>query len=523
MFGNNDSLRLSTTKMMDAPDDRGFPTSRAPRFSMPLRLSTSGLAVIFLALSVIYSGFLITRGVSYASSSDASGYFNSAKLLHTAKVSTPITTIPHFTPNDGNFVFQQPLGFTVENETKTLVATYPPGLPLHLLLAAQIVGWDHAAILVNVLGALLSGWLTLLLARKYCHLSPAWALAATLLLWACPLFVFFSLQPMSDMPSTGWCLLAFFSALNARQRASWALLTGVAVGIAVLIRPTNLLVMLPVLMILRGSGKAWALLILGGLPFAIIQIAYNHQAYGKILTTGYGDISTLLQSDFVIHNSIHFAQWIPQLLTPAIILAVAIPWMLNYYPRLIPAMIVWVVGLIAFYAFYYHAGETWWYLRFILPVFPFLILAALMVAQRFAEYIRSPWLRTILPLVLLGSALSYQVNLNRQLIVTHVKPSDRAYYDTNQWLINNVSADAIMVAMQTSGSLHFYTNYPLVRYDMIHPDKLAAIIASAREHQQPIYAPLFPFEIDTVVTAKMGGDWEKVATVGHITIWKLTS
>ena len=522
MFGNNDSLRLSTTKIMDAPDDRGFPTSRAPRFSMPLRLSSGGLVAIFIVISVIYAGFLITRGVSFASSSDASGYFNSAQLLANAEASTPIKTIPHFTSSDGDYYFQQPLGFAVDNESLSLVPTYPPGLPLHLLIAAQVVGWDHAAILVNVLGALLSGWLTFLLARKYCHLSPAWALASTLLLWACPLFVFFSLQPMSDMPSTGWCLLAFFSALNSRQRATWGLLAGIAVGIAVLLRPTNLFVMLPVLMILRGSFKAWGLLVLGGLPFAVIQIGYNLKAYGEILTTGYGDISTLLQSEFVAHNSIHFAQWIPQLLTPAIILAVAIPWLLDYYPRLIPAMIAWIVALIAFYTFYYHAGETWWYLRFILPVFPFLILAALMVGQRLAEYIRSPWLRTILPLVLLGSALSYQFHMNRQLIVTHVKHADRAYYDTNEWLLNNVPDDAIMLAMQASGSLHYYTDFPLVRYDLASPEKLARVLESARQHGQPIYAPLFPFEIDAVVTAKMGGEWEKVATVGHITIWKLT-
>ena len=522
MFGNNDSLRLSTTKMMDAPNDRGFPTSRAPRFSIPVRLSNGGIVAIFLILSVVYAGFLITQGVSYASSSDASGYFNSAQLLASAEASTPIKTIPHFTPTDGDYYFQQPLGFSVVNETLSLVPTYPPGLPLHLLIAAQVVGWDHAAILVNVLGALLSGWLTFLLARKYCHLSPAWALAATLLLWACPLFVFFSLQPMSDMPSTGWCLLAFFSALNARQRIIWGLLAGFAVGIAVLLRPTNVFVMLPVLMILRGSWKTWGLLILGGLPFVAIQIGYNLKAYGEIPTSGYGDVSTLLQSKFVAHNSIHFAHWIPQLLTPAIVLALAIPWLLQYYPRLIPAMIAWIVGLIAFYIFYYHAGETWWYLRFILPVFPFLILAALMVAQRLAECIRRPLLRTILPLVILGTALSYQYHMNHQLDVTHVKSADRAYYNTNEWLLNNVSDDAIMVAMQASGSLHYYTDYPLVRYDLTSPEKLTLILESARQHEQPIYAPLFPFEIDAVVTAKLGGDWEKVATVGYITIWKLT-
>jgi hypothetical protein len=226
MFGNNDSLRLSTTKMIDAPDDRGSTTSRPPRFSMPSRLSTGGLVAIFLLLSAAYAGFLLSHGVSFASSSDASGYFNSAKLLANAETSTQIRAIPHFTPDDGDYYFQQPLGFSVPKGTATLIPTYPPGLPLHLLIAAQVVGWNYAGILVNVLGALLSGLITLLLARKYCHLTPAWALSATILLWACPLFIFFSLQPMSDMPSTGWCLLAFYCALNSQQRVTWGLIAG---------------------------------------------------------------------------------------------------------------------------------------------------------------------------------------------------------------------------------------------------------------------------------------------------------
>lgn len=508
---------------MDASDDQGSLTSNSPSHRIPMRLSPRWLITIILVLSTLYAAFLVSHGASYASGSDASGYFNNAKLLARAEVHTPATPIPHFNPPDNSYYFQQPLGFSAIQDTSTLFPTYPLGLPLHLLVAAQVVGWDHAAILINVLGALLAGWLTFLLARNYCHLSPAWAIAATLLLWACPLFVFFSLQPMSDMPSTSWGLLVFYSALNARKRAIWGLLAGAAVGIAVLLRPTNLIVMLPVLFIFRASWRPWALLILGGLPFALIQIAYNIRAYGKILTTGYGDISSLLQSEYVAHNSVHFATWIPQLLSPGISLALGIPWLLRYYPRLIPAMLAWIIGIITFYSFYYHSGETWWYLRFILPIFPFLILAALMVGQRLTDYLRFPWLRIALPLILLCGALSYLYRLNQQLNVTAVLPADKAYYDTNKWLLKNAPENAIMLAMQASGSLHYYTKFPLVRYDLVSPEKFALICQSAREHGQPLYAPLFPFEIDEVVTAKMGGTWEKVATVDYITIWKLKS
>lgn len=521
MFENNDSLRLSTTKMMDASDDRGLPASPPTRFYLSRRIQTIAGLVLLLLISGGYTGFLITNGASYAGGSDASGYFNSTHLFSQGQIHAPILTIPHFTPSDGNYFFQQPLGFTSNSEDQTLLPTYPPGLPLHLLIATQFVSWDHAAILINVLSSLLSGVVIFLLGRKFCHLKPFWAVAATCLIWACPLFVFFALQPMTDVLSTAWCLLAFYSAMHFRNHVAWSVLTGAAVGIAVLVRPTNLIVMIPILFILRLDLKSWFFLILGGIPFAGFQIFYNYIAYGKALTTGYGDISSIMKSDFVGHNALHFTHWIPQLLSPTVLLVFGIPWLWKYYPRLIPAMGVWIVGLITFYAFYFHSGETWWYLRFILPTFPFLILLALMVAQKLSEFIRGSRIRTGISIVLIGIALGYQYHLNRELNVTAVRHSERVYRDTSLWLQEHVPENALMVAMQTSGSLHFYNNYPLIRYDLINPEKFAQIRDSAKQHGQPIYAPLFPFEIDRVVTAKLGGEWEKVTTVAHVSIWKL--
>ena len=62
---------------------------------------------------------------------------------------------------------------------------------------------------------------------------------------------------------------------------------------------------------------------------------------------------------------------------------------------------LWAGLLTGLYAFYFHSGETWWYLRFILPAFPVLILAALVVLQRLGSLLPTPfWTRTMFVAVL---------------------------------------------------------------------------------------------------------------------------
>jgi len=473
------------------------------------------------ALAVCYAWFLAVNGSSLASGSDESGYFNSARLLAAGTAGTPVPTIEGLSGHHWNPVLQQPLGFTLRKDTGQFIPTYPVGLPLHLLIAAQVVGWDRSAILVNVLGALASGLLLVLFGRRVCGLRWAWALASVAFLWMCPLFIFFSLQPMSDMPTTVWTLLAFYAADRSRERWSWAIVSGFAVGLSVLMRPTNALILLPLAVLLGGNWRLWIAMIAGGLPCALFQGGYNFWIYGTVLTSGYGDIRSLLQFDFVPPNASHFARWIPRLLTPLVLLALGLPWFLRARPRVVGSIIVWSVTLIGFYLFYFHSGETWWYLRFILPIFPFLLLAAAMVGQRLTDLIPQHNFRAGLIALIVIFGLNQQFKLSRELDVSSPQSADLAYLHMMDWLRQSIPADSIVVAMQASGALHYYTDFTLVRYDLMEPATFDRVVQAARIHGRPIYAPLFPFEIDPVVNARLGGKWKKVTSIDYLTIWRL--
>ena len=90
------------------------------------------------------------------------------------------------------------------------------------------------------------------------------------------------------MPALVWATAAVLCAWKSRERAGLALLAGVALAIAVLVRPTNLLALLPMGLAMGPSLRRWLLLILGGLPGAIFQCSFNWAVYGRIFTTGYG-------------------------------------------------------------------------------------------------------------------------------------------------------------------------------------------------------------------------------------------
>ena len=84
-----------------------------------------------------------------------------------------------------------------------MVPTYPPGLPLLLVPAALVAGWDHAGDLVLIVHSLAGIALAFALGRA-CGLSGSWSLVGAAVLAASPLYLFTSLQALSDVPATAW-------------------------------------------------------------------------------------------------------------------------------------------------------------------------------------------------------------------------------------------------------------------------------------------------------------------------------
>jgi hypothetical protein len=184
----------------------------------------------------------------------------------------------------------------------------------------------------------------------------------------------------------------------------------------------------------------------------------------------------------------------------------------------------WAFVFPVFYLFYSNTPNDWWGLRFVMPAFPPIVVASLVVAQslgtRFRLRFRTWWLAPAAFAVIVHGAL-----WGRHLHAFTVGRGERVYPETAAWLREHAPANSVVAAKQTSGALFYYTKFPIVRWDAISPDDFNRITTTCAATGHTAYATLFPFERDSAQWAEIcrrpTGRWTQVGSVHHVSIWRL--
>ena len=200
--------------------------------------------------------------------SDSAGYANTARDIVAGRIVVPVEALARLDLDESWSRVFIPLAEHPGRRPGTMVPYYPPGFPLHVALFSLVAGWQTGPFLVSPLLAIAALVLTYLLAREL-TLSRPFSFAAAALLAGCSPFIAQALQPMSDIAATAWCASAVLCALKARRAPRWAAASGVALGVAVLIRPADALLILPIAAALPWSRRPWLLFLAAGLPLAI--------------------------------------------------------------------------------------------------------------------------------------------------------------------------------------------------------------------------------------------------------------
>jgi hypothetical protein len=464
---------------------------------------------------------------AYGGGADQSGYLNGARMLARGDVSVPIrpVSIPsrEALPTEAYL----PLGF-VPRGSDALVPAYPIGLPLTIVALSPLMSIDAAAHQAMALSALAGVLLTAFLARA-CGLSYWGGLLAALMLATSPLYLMMSLNLMSDTPALVWVTAAVLLAWQSRNRPIWTALAGVACAMAVLTRPANILTIAPMAICLGLSPRRWLWLGLGGLPGAVLLMWFNLAAYGAALTTGYrghGALFTVANVEASVRN---YIEWLPVVLTPIGVLALGLPTLLRRAPRNTAMLVSWIVVFVVFYAFYFHTHEAWWYLRFLMPAFPPMIVGSLLVgraivtrARRALRVPASVPIRLLAGGLLAGFVVAHNASWGRHFDVLNAGQGEHSYVEAAQWARAHLPSDAAILAMQVSGAFFYYTDFPVLRYDYLDRDAIRTVQAAAVAAHQPLYAVLFPFEIDErhVFSNALPGRWAQIGAVKHITFWE---
>ncbi|MFZ9747093.1 MAG: glycosyltransferase family 39 protein [Opitutaceae bacterium] len=482
-------------------------------------------AVALLVLLAAYGVWLGTQVVVVAGGADSSGYLNSARLLTAGRGFTPLQVPAEFGgPGAVPPIQFTPVGFFPRGGPPgDLAPTYPSGLPLQFAAAAWLFGWSAGPLLVLLAAALGAIALTYRLGREL-GLTPGLAATGAALLAANPVFVFTSLQPLSDTVATTWVLAAAWSALRARSHGGWALAAGAAFAVAVLVRPTNLLLAPSVALLIGPDWRRLLAFVAGGLPGAGWMAGYQHLLYGHALASGYGDIFAAFGWRYGAPTALHFGTWLARFLPPVLL---GLPLVALAHPgtrgRRVSALVLGAATLIGCYLFYEVSHEVWWCLRFILPALPLLLLAGLLGVEALARGPGRRWPRAFRPvaaLVLVLWGLGAAGYWHRRLEPLQVRPQELAYAAGAAAARERFPADALVVCQAFSGNLLFHTGHPILRWDQVSPEDFARYARLAAGAGRPIRALLFEAE-RAEAFRRCPGPWREVARRGRVGLWEL--
>ncbi len=482
--------------------------------------AAAGLCALLLGYGIV----LFTLIGAVPGGSDTSGYFNEARLLARHRIHAEERALPGIPAKEAPPYLYVPLGFKPSADgTARMVPTYPPGLPLLLVPAARVAGWRHAGDFLLILHSLAGISLTFALGRM-CGLSAPWSLLGAAVLAASPLYLYTSLWALSDVPATVWATAAVIAAWKGRERWGWVAASGLCAAVALLVRPSNFLILVPIAIAIGLSPGRLALAALGALPGIAALLAVNHSAYGGYLQSGYGAIGNEFHAGLVPGTLAFCVRWLPVLLSPIVIVSPAILAFLRSRPRAAAMLAAWACVYIGFYLPYRWTHEDWWFLRFLLPAAPALVVAGLVVLQACFGWLRdrSPgkW-AVVLPALLLAAAVGVEAAQIIPLDAWAIGRGERKYGRVADWLGANVPRNAAVIAYQFSGALYYYTSLTLLRPDQMEPRMAERVRAAARSAGMPLYAVLFPFERGAL--KGVPGPWVRVGSVDDVTIWRCDS
>lgn len=486
----------------------------------------AGMLAAVLALAALSAG--VHWGVMVAGGSDSYGYVSQAGLWRQGSLVVQEDVIGR-SPWPLAAATWTPLGYRpAPGRSDAIVPMYAPGLPL-LMAFFQTFGGFCGAFLVVPLSGALTVWLTYALGRRVFD-GPGIALWGAALVATSPVFLYQLMNAMSDVPVTAAWTLALLLAVMRRPIAA-----GLAMSATIAIRPN----LAPLALVLLGwsalvewrdrGGRAAVVSALGlatGMAPGIVGIAWlNATLYGSPWTSGYGTTADLYSLRFGAANLRHYAVWMGDVETPAVALAALYFMAPRWFPPARIARARLLLGgamacVIASYVFY-RPFDVWWYLRFLLPMWPVMMLLTAAALEAIARRsMRAAYPVAIATMAGLLAWHGLSVAANRS--VFDLGRGERRYVDVARFIDSHTPPDAVILSVQHSGSLRIYAGRLTLKYDVLDPVWLDRTVDYLQSVGRRPYFVLDGGEVDAFrqrfgVLNRTGAlDWPPLATLGSI-------
>lgn len=423
-------------------------------------------AVIVVALSLRWSTYA-------ASGSDSSGYVSQAYGWRHGP-------LPQAMPLDARLPWPapatalSPLGYRPSPGGDGIVPTYAPGLPMMMAVALGIAGPRGPYLVVPIFAGLIV-WSTFALGRRIA--GPTVAVLATLFVAASPVVLFQSLWPMTDVPIGAlWTIAAAVALGGSRRHAAFV---GVIGACAVLVRPN--LPLVPAAFVIhflldgpsRREGLIRAVMFAALVAPAALFVGYlNTRWYGGPFHSGYGTAETLFSIESIWPNLQRYPAWLARSHTILSLLFVVPLFMWRRIQANPSGLRIAILLIAATWLSYlpYFAFDEWWYLRFLLPALPAMLIFAAMTIIALGGLAPVQW-RGAVTLALAAILFVGELRFTHdQRMFGLLYLTEQRYVTIGLYLRRILPGNGIVLAIQESGSVRFYTGRPIVRLNLVAAD-----------------------------------------------------
>jgi hypothetical protein len=232
---------------------------------------------------------------------------------------------------------------------------------------------------------------------------------------------------------------------------------------------------------------------MGSIPAAVAIGFVNHRLHGSALTSGYGDLGAAFALQHAAINlRLYSGWWFESQGIAGVLFVLALwPWRAAMRREMV-ILIAYALSAVLLYLFYLPFDQ-WWYLRFMIPAVPIVVL----LCAEAAAWVTggSTAARAIALTALLIAGVVHGVNfMDSKDILTNADSEKRRYLDGAVHLDATLPADAVVFAMQHSGSIRYYSGRLTMRWDVLDAGALDAAVAALHARGVPVYAAIESWE-----------------------------
>lgn len=455
-----------------------------------------------IALTLMFVAVLIivrVHSTNIVGGSDSYGYISASLRLSQGKIWQPERVFSLFGLDEDSRI-SHPLGEKEKGSLGT-VPSYPLGYPLLMALFICVFSLEGAFWVTPLLSAG-TVVLTYLLGRAF--FGRIGGVFAAALVFVLPNFMWSSFQPLSDIPATFFTVFVLFVMVGLRPRTWTDVLAGVVAGYAVWIRPNMMLLILPIVtwLLFHRQWKRFLRFTTAVVPFLVVQGFINTILYGAPWKTGYGFPAL---GDSLAGAASRTCGYLMNLNMqqasvgfPLVVLGFLLAHLRWEHKALLGGI---SCIFLVFFAFY-RIGDAWWYGRFLLPAFPAVVIIETGLLLRFVKSGRLILFRFCAViaglLVFIWLSLGYAQRNNTFTIAKH----EARYPKAAMMVLKHIQRPAIVVAVQHSGSVRFYTGLPTTRYNIFSISNLLVRLRQIETSAGNIYLLAEPWEVERIRKGK---------------------